>query len=158
MKKFLLIATCIILFVTKINAQCTNPVLFQNFDINSPAVPPAGWIVKNVDFDSTQFTPSYSGFKRLNMNSTADSIISKQIYCPGTLSFYWRSSSNAANYTVLLQYSYDRTTWTDFDSIVTNGVGTTNVYTNKSFTLPTNNFNAPFLMYIRCNTYQITIY
>jgi Secretion system C-terminal sorting domain len=151
MKKFLLLFFIAFVSISKIDAQCTNQILFQNFDNNSPASPPAGWIVKNVDFDSTQFTPSLSGFKRLNMNAITDSIISKQLYCPGTMSFYWRSSSNAANYTVLLQYSSDLITWTDFDSILTSGVGTTNIYTKKTVNVPSANLIAPFKTYIRWN-------
>jgi Secretion system C-terminal sorting domain len=150
MKNLLTLVFITIAFIA--NAQCPNAVLVQNFDNNSAATPPAGWIVKNVDFTGTLNFPAYSGINRIGMNDTiTDSVITKPIYCPGTLNFYWRASGGSSNYKVRIEYSQNGTTWFPVDSISTTGSGSPLTYQFKSVVLPTASFAAPFNTRLRWN-------
>jgi hypothetical protein len=146
-------------------AQCPAPFLeFEDFENNSAATPPAGWIAKNVEINTTANAsfPAYSGDRRAGLNDKDDSLIVRPLTCPGELSFYWRSSGTSSSWAVSIEWSNNLNTWTAIDSVVVgnpitntgNGMAPV-TYQQKIVNIPEGNFVAPFNpIYIRFRMYR----
>lgn len=77
---------------------------------------PTGWSNFSGYYQNTAAN-AYSGTYYAGMNSTGDWIRTNQLTDPTTFSFWARNSASSANFTVIIQYSSDGTTWNDFDTI-----------------------------------------
>jgi hypothetical protein len=150
MRRILLSVIIAISYSLVASAQCGR--LSEGFEGSTPANPPSGWFSKGIDYNSNlaSFPARNGGTGRVGINDViTDTIWTPAIYCPGNLSFYWRSSGASNNYTLLIEVSQNQTTWVPIDSIKTTGSGAPTTYQLKTVIMPTGTFNVPFGVHIR---------
>jgi Secretion system C-terminal sorting domain len=149
MRRILLSLIIAISFSLVASAQCGR--LSEGFEGSTAANPPTGWTSTGLEYNNNLATyPARNGGTgRAGLNDTTDILITPSIYCPGNLSFYWRSSGASNNYTMLIEVSQNQTNWVVLDSIKATGSGTPTTYQFKTIPIVTTGFNVPFGVYIR---------
>jgi Secretion system C-terminal sorting domain len=154
MKKiFILSILSIACFIQNLQAQCpNNSLLTESFFGKSPANPPSGWIIENCDIlgNAANLLGRTDSF-RVGMNDVKDSVITKQITCPDSITFWYKASGASSNWTVIVQFSQDLINWQNLDSIKTTGSGSPTTYLQKKIKLNNASIIAPFHVYIRWN-------
>ncbi len=149
MKKILFFS--LFLFSNWAYGQCpANTILSENFEAATAANPPTGWDTPGVDYAASTFNDNRKcmGINTVNSIATPEYAITKLLFCPGPVSFVWRSSGTTSAFIINIDYSFDKVNWTTAGTLNSNVANRT---TFQSFTvnMPNANFIAPFKTYIR---------
>jgi hypothetical protein len=149
MQRILLLSILLLFIAAGAGAQCGR--LSEGFEGATAANPPSGWFSSGLEYNINlaSFPANNGGTGRAGLNDTNDILITPSIFCPDSLSYYWRSSGASNNYTMLIEMSQDQTTWTAIDSVKATGSGTPTTYQLRKVKVPTSGLSIPFGLYIR---------
>ena len=97
-------------------------------DFEGSTSDPSGW-ANNSGYYQNTAANAHGGTYYAGMNAVNDWIRTYIVTDPNTLNFWARASGTTSNFTVIVQYSDDGSTWYDASSIVANGSNSGDVTT-----------------------------
>ena len=107
MKSFLVLLSIFLYFTTF--SQCSQYAIYESFGATTTPTQGGTWTQNSV---ITLTSPVRTGIRAIGFNATGDWIRLPLATNPGTLSFWYRRSSNSTAWSCVIQTSPDNTTWT----------------------------------------------